>query len=827
MSEMTTTRSLNHGWHFRELHPAALPNTQTDRWLPAAVPGHVHLDLQRLGLIPDPFQQMYERTVQWVDEIDWVYQTSFTMHKQELSDTQHLLCFNGLDTIARVQLNNTLLGESDNMFIAHEFDVTGLLQEGENTLTVEFTSAERTGTERKATLFAQEGPEFAVYDRALMPRSFVRKAQYMFGWDWGPRLRSCGIWQDVELMRIPVARIANWSYSTSFDGEGGDGCRVTFQVHIEGENRSASHVAVTLTLDDMHISGQVEVHGPDSSVTLDLATAQRWWPNGYGMPTLYDVDIVLMADDEMLDRRRGRIGLREVELVREPDAIGETFFFRINGVPIYAKGANWIPADSFPARVMPARYRANLELAHAAGMNMLRIWGGGLYETETFYTLCDELGLMVWQDFPFACAFYPEDEAFAEAIRSEATAAIRRLRTHPSLVLYCGNNENQQAGYQHWFGPTPYSLGDRLYEEVLPAVVRAEDPTRPYWPGSPYGGDDPTDERIGDAHYWNVWHGAGDWIYYRDCNARFISEFGFASPPAESTLTAALAPTHLGVDTFGMRWHDKTSKGYETYLNFIALHYPMPTTLPDLVYYGQLNQAEGMKFGIEHFRRLRPHTMGTLVWQLNDCWPVQSWSWVDYNLHPKAAWYYARRFFAPLLVSIVRTNEHIEVYLTNDRRDPVVGTLELRAIDETGHISWHQEGQASIEALTSGVVMTGELPPEVLASAEHSIVYVRFSPLTGEPVDNSLLLVEPKELRLRPPHIQFEANQGVEPGTIELRFTTQTIALGVMLSLLDSEADWSDNFFHLLPGASTTITVTPTRPLQPEEVAARLRWRAL
>jgi beta-mannosidase len=832
-----STRLLNDGWSFRELDPAPMPFTDVSRFLPAQVPGHVHLDLMRLGIIPDPFERMYERTVQWVDEIDWAYRCTFAMSAEELDGARHILRFCGLDTLARVQLNGELLGEPANMFIPHEFDVTSALRTGANTLEVQFLSAQRAGEVRKAALLAAQ-PQLTVYERGLMPRSFVRKAQYMYGWDWGPCLRGCGIWQDVELVRIPAARVRDWAYVAAFSEQGA--CRVTVRVWVDG---AVSSAAASLTRGEACAQARAEVADGVAELALDVPAPERWWPAGYGEPALYDLTITLEQGGERADLVQARVGLRTVELVRERDAGGESFFFRVNGVSVFAKGANWIPADSFPARVTPERYRKHLELARGCGMNMLRIWGGGLYETEPFYDACDELGLLVWQDFPFACALYPDDEAAAAEIYAEAAAAVRRLRHHPSLALYCGNNENQMLAYYGLWGELPRVLGSHLYDEVLPRAVADEDPTRPYWPGSPYGsppsgtmpqedplaqfigdgtrrGPNPNSEAAGDCHYWNVWHGAGDWRHYTECSARFVSEFGFAAPPDGRTFEGALRSADLGVDTPAMRWHDKTLKGYETYLGFIALHYPAPTTLPDLIYYGQLNQAEGMKFGIEHFRRMRPHTMGTLVWQLNDCWPVQSWAWLDHRLRPKAAWYYARRFYAPLLLSLTATNGRLSAYLVNDGLAPVEGTLVVRALSSTGTVIWEVSQPARAEAVTSVQALEVELPAAVLAAADHSILHATFAD-----VENTLLLAEPKDMRLGVPRLRVTVSP--DGDSMRVRLEADELVLSVMLWLDGADAAWSDNFVHLLPNAPLDAHVWPATRIAPAEVAARLRWRAL
>jgi beta-mannosidase len=398
---------------------------------------------------------------------------------------------------------------------------------------------------------------------------------------------------------------------------------------------------------------------------------------------------------------------------------------------------------------------------------------------------------------------------------------VRRLRNYTSLALWCGNNENQWLASFGLFGRHPRVLGDRLYDEVFPAVVAEHDPTRPYWPSSPWGtGADPSGQHDGDCHYWNVWHGEGDWRHYTKCTGRFISEFGFAAPPDERTLREVLDDPQLAVDTPGMRWHDKTSKGYDTYLGYIALHYPMPATVPDLVYYGQLNQADAMRFGIEHFRRLRPHCMGTLAWQLNDCWPVQSWAWIDYRLRPKAVWYAAKRFFAPLLLSLVRTDDRLAVHLVNDSVDDRAGEVHLRAIDLDGKELWTWTAPAAIGAGASDQVADLVIPAEVLDASTHAIVHATF----GD-VDASLLLEEPKDLVLTAPRLTATTRE--RSGDLAVTLETDRLTLSVMLWLDGVDAVWSDNFFDVFPGEPREVRVRPETRLTASELAAKLRWRAL
>lgn len=827
-SLVTTERELAEGWTVRQIDPPSNRYSDASSPLPAEVPGHIHLDLHRAGVIPDPFERMYERAVAWVDDADWLYECTFLLSESEAAGgTRTLLRFDGLDTVAEVRLDGELIGSFDNMFVPNEIDVTGRVRPGERHLSVRFASAQRVGVERRDVLL-EARPELRVFQAGLTPRTMVRKAQYHFGWDWGPVLRGCGIWKPVTLVVVPRARIAGWRHDVAFDGSTG-GAEVT--VHVDADGPASTVRATLRRVGDP--SPVATVSAPVVSgkgvVALSVPEPERWWPSGYGAAALYDLEMTLLNDAEAVDVRRARLGLRTVELVTDTDTddAGATFHFKVNGVPIYAKGANWIPDDSFPARSTRERIHRLVRMARDCGMNMLRIWGGGLYESEDFYDACDELGILVWQDFAYACAFYPEDGEAAEVADGEARAAIERLRHRPSLALWCGNNENQWLGRLGVWGAVPRVLGDVLYDEVLPAAVADLDASRPYWPGSPCGGDEPNSQAVGDCHDWNVWHGAGDWRHYEECRARFVSEFGFSAPPALATLREFLDEADLGVDTPAMRWHDKTAKGYETFLGYIALHYPEPDTVEDLVYYGQCNQADAMRFGIEHFRRLRPHNMGTLAWQLNDCWPVQSWAWIDYRLRPKAAWYAAKRFYAPLLVSLWHAGGRANVHLVNDATEAVTGRLVVRAVDAGGVEWWRTEREITAQALSSVPAIDDPLPAEVVARAASLVLHASFAGTTA-----TALLCEPSELALPVPELEIidaatDAEASAESGSVRLTLRSDTIAVSLVLWLEGLDASWSDNFLTLLPGEPVDVEVEPPAAISRAELLDRLRWRSL
>ncbi len=837
-----TRQELKTNWRFTDLpRPGASPTTKLP-WLPAEVPGHVHLDLHRAGVISDPFYRLNERAVAWVDETDFVYATTF-----EVSDpvpAHAFLVFHGLDTVAEIALNGEDLGRADNMYIPHEFPVGGKLKPGQNTLTVTFASALRVGKERHAAWDAA-GNDTATSDWFHWgPRSFVRKAQYMYGWDWGPELLGCGLWQKVELVTVPVARITDWKYDVEFTDD--DKAIVTVTAEIERmpgleetpllflptipeeEGRSGAGFR---PMDVPQQSGKITL-----KAALELENPQRWQPyigslEYEGWSTIYNLNLSLYTPEEYVENQWHTIGLRTIELIREPDADGkgESFKFRVNSQDTYIKGANWIPNSSFPARISVEQLNTRIRQAKNAGFNMLRIWGGGLYESEDFYTLCDNLGILVWQDFPYACAYHPDTGEYADAARAEATAAVRRIRNHPCLALWCGNNENQMMYHDGWSPRPPRLLGEHLYNEILPALVAAEDPKTPYWPGSPFGGANPNDPNFGDCHNWDVWHGRGDWTHYTDNNARFCSEFGFASSCGLAAWDKCLAPEDKSPYSAAVRWHDKTRRGYEIYLGFIALHFPEAQTLEDLVYYSQLNQAEALKYGVEHYRRLKGRNWGTLFWQLNDCWPTQSWAVIDSEGEPKAAYFACKKFYAPVLLSLVRAGETVTAHLVSDLLSPLQGQIAWTLATLDGEALAEMTTDVTADANAAAVI--GEFSLSAAQGREREVyIYARFTSNDGlVSADNYLFLSEPKDLRRADPGLSVLVAD-TETYTFSITVSARRFAPYVWLRRTDNGPlpGLEDNFFHLKPGETRTLTIAKGDTLKTvEDLRGLLAVRAL
>jgi len=858
----TSSRLIDTGWSLKEASQEGRPAYSVLPSMPAQVPGHVHLDLMRAGVIADPFERMNERGVEWIDETGWVYETTF--HVDAILPGRTYLVFDGVDTVAGISLNGETIAHFDNMFVPHEVDVTSTLKQGENTLRVEFSSAAAVGRKRLAEWEAEGNPTTRLGTDCWGARSFVRKAQYMYGWDWGPVLRSCGLWRGVRLVNIPVARITSWRYDVTFmegDSKALVGIDATIERFVDAPLElfvSVCDVTAWGEPLDVDLPSPVSVIVPGSTkagshtvrATIEVSDPKRWWPNGTEnamdrAPHLYGIDLNLDSGAQEVDGVSGQIGLRTVELIREPDpdGKGEGFKFRINGVDLFAKGANWIPADSFPSRLpneaacaldpydQDSRVERLICLARDAGMNMLRIWGGGLYESEHFYELCDEQGIMVWQDFPYGCAYYPDTGVYADAAQEEAVAAVRRLRVHPSLVLWCGNNENQQMHWDQWCKPAPERLlGEHLYDEILPQVVAQEDPSTPYWPGSPSGVGDPGSCDYGDRHNWDVWHGRGDWKYYTQDRSRFCSEFGFASSCGLRAWDKTLAPQDRSPYSPVVRWHDKTRKGYDVYLDMVRLHYPEPLSIEDLVYFTQINQAEALTYGVEHYRRNKGRCWGTLFWQINDCWPVQSWAVIDSTIEPKAAYFAAKSFYAPVLLSHVVNGNKVDIHLVNDLLEPIKGKLSVVA--ETFDGKRIVDVECDVNAAANSACCVASYDMASIAGREHeAFVYVHFDGDHSPSADNYLFFAEPKDWRRPNPELKIDIT--LDDGVFEVAITAVKFAPYVWLRLSDDEnlfqagLDDGDNFFHVRAGTTHVVRLCAREGLSTvDELRSRMVVRS-
>ncbi len=610
----------------------------------ANVPGSIYNDLLNAGRIPDPFWRDNEMKVLPLMEKDWRYARSFEVSEELLKRDRVLLRCEGLDTLAAIEINGQAAGCADNMHRTWEFDVKGLLRAGENEISVTIASPTKFIREAYAAHHVEGTSD------ATEGFPFLRKAHCMFGWDWGPRLPDGGIWRDIELVAFDRARIRD----VLIRQRHADG-RVTLSVDTRiarcGGGRFRVEVNVTTPNGDCFFS-----NGAQCEIAID--DPQLWWPAGFGGQPLYHVEVRLFCEDVELDRWSNRIGLRTMTVCREkdPDGAGETFCHMVNGVKVFAMGADYIPEDNLLPRRSPERTRRLLEDARLANMNCVRVWGGGCYPEDYFYDICDELGLLVWQDFMFACAVYELTDAFDANIRAEFADNVRRLRHHPSLALWCGNNEMESFVDQGEWVTEKKQAADyiKMYEYIIPQVLKKEDPDAFYWPSSPSSGgsfDGPNDPDRGDVHYWDVWHGLKPFTEYRKFLFRYASEFGFQSFPCMATIESFTEPADRNPFSYIMEKHQRNASANGRIAEYLSQTYLYPTSFDAFVYASQLLQAQAMQYAVEHWRRHRGRCMGAVVWQLNDCWPVVSWASLDYYGRWKALHYYERRFFAPVLIS--------------------------------------------------------------------------------------------------------------------------------------------------------------------------------
>ncbi|TLN28256.1 glycoside hydrolase family 2 protein, partial [bacterium] len=655
------------------------------------MPGGVHTDLLALGRIPDPFVGDNEKRVQWVAEADWEYRRVFRADDDLLRAAQLWLVCDGLDTLATVRLNGVEVGRAENMYRQYRWDVRALLRPGENELSVAFDSPVRYCAAKQA-LRPMPG-----VSQAIAGGPHLRKAPCQFGWDWGPQLPPIGIWQDLRLEGYEGIRLEDVHFSQQHE----DGAvTVAARLSVQRWDEAPCESVLRLVAPD----GQtVEAHATltadeDGILRVVIDQPQLWWPNGYGQQPLYQASVELRRGDALLDRREYPLGLRTLELRQQPDEWGRSFTFVVNGQPIFAKGSNWIPADSFPTRITDDYLEGLIRAAAETHQNMLRVWGGGFYEEDRFYNLCDRYGILVWQDLIFSCSIYPLDEPeFLENLRVEVAENVRRLRHHASLALWCGNNEMEQ-GWVEWEWKDASLEGlkrayDRFFHHTLPEWCGAEDSATAYWPSSPSSGtpfENPNGQQQGDAHYWDVWHKRKPFTAYRNQYPRFMSEFGFQALPPLATIRSYADETEWNMTSYIMERHQKNDSGNQLMVTQMLDTFRLPKDFDSLVYLSLVLQAEGIRYGVEHWRRHPERISGTLYWQLNDCWPVASWSSLDYFLRWKALHYAARRFYAPLLLSIEDGAATQAVTVTSDLREPWEGTLRwsLETLDgqalETG-----------------------------------------------------------------------------------------------------------------------------------------------
>jgi beta-mannosidase len=792
-------------WRFKQ--------ADSSQWQDVKLPSSVHTALMQSGKIADPFYRDNEEKYQWIEEKDWEYETIFDVSSEVYAKKHIELKWGGLDTYAQVFLNDTLIFDASNMFRTWKCDIKKWLKPTGNTLHVYLQSpVNKPKADWDALGYVLPGGI----------RTMTRKAQYHYGWDWGPKLTGCGIYQKPEIQ--------------AWDDFILDDFRVTMRSYTPEKAQMVAHFTYRSDRDDVVMSRlkhtittevgdiKLQVGEHSDSVLFSIKNPKRWWCRGMGEQTMYDVKLELKAGFQVLDAARTRTGLRTVELVREKDTKGETFFIRLNGKPIFCKGANYIPLEVFNDQITPEKQRKMLKNALDANMNMVRVWGGGVYEDEHFYELCDEMGIMVWQDFMYACALYPGNGAFLKNAAAEAYEQVARIRKHPSVVLWCGNNENNEA-WHNWGWQMNFTEEQRtrlwqhyklLFQEILPTYVTNYADGVPYWESSPsYSRYNPKSLTEGDSHDWGVWHDEAPFSRFDTHVPRFMSEYGFQSFPSWSTIESFTLPEERYLDSKVMLLHQKHPKGNQLIATYMKRSYEIPKDFKQFTYVSQLLQAEGMRTAIEAHRRNKPYCMGTLFWQLNDVWPVASWSSIDYSGDWKALHFYARDAFAPAAIIPELKDDQLHLWAVADLPDTTKYTarIKIEALD----------GDDVYEQVIENVVVINESAKFVATINLKNALKGRKRPSVfavlslHDPISNALIhrrvmyLAEPKEMKLPAARLKVDVQKNGNDITVSLQ--SGQLVRGVQLNLPKADS-YSDNYFDLLPGEAKTVTIRTKSELE-------------
>lgn len=791
-------------------------------WSDAKVPGTIHQDLLNHNRIPNPFYGMNEEAVQWVENEDWMYRTSFVVTEEQLNRDAAVLELDGLDTYADVFLNGALILLSDNMFVGHKVPVKSVLRKGENRLLIRFRSAVKEALPQWET----NGFDYPADNDHSSKRVsiYTRKAPYSYGWDWGIRLATCGIWRPVRLVFSDVARIEDYyvrqaSVSAS---------KADVDNRLEITNVTSQPVSALLKVayhysanDTKEVQKQIELRPGENTVSLPVMidNPHLWMPNGWGEPSLYKFTASVSVDGVEVASQERQVGLRSIRVVMEDDEHGKSFCFEVNGYPMFAKGANFIPDDALLPNVTTERYKRIFEDVKAANMNMLRVWGGGIYEDDKFYDEADRNGILIWQDFLFACTTYPHDPLFLKRVEAEAEYNIKRLRGHASLAMWCGNNEIYE-GVRYWGWKNKYTSEafaemnrgyDILFRQLLPDMVKRFDSDRFYMHGSPYEANwgRPESWKIADSHNWGTWYGRKPFESFDSEIPRFMSEYGFQAFPEMKTIRTFAEEKDFELESPVMNAHQKATIGNALIKQTMGLYYKVPAKFEDLVYVGLVLQGQGMRHGIEAHRRNRPYCMGSLFWQLNDSWPVVSWSSIDYYGNWKAMQYQSQRAFAPVLINAIKEGDDLCVYLISDElqdRDDVRLTVELMDFDGKSHGKWTHSGKLS--ANTSMLFLKKRVD-EFLSKQDAATSFLRFTlkAKNGAALaDEVFYFAYPKDQKL--PEARIETSVKRRGEAIEMTLKADKLARDIFIEVPVQGVRFSDNFFDLLPGQRKKITIT-------------------
>lgn len=768
------------------------------REIRAEVPGTIYTTLLEKKLMPDPFYRMNELDATKLMDNSFLYVKRFTVQKEMIKGDHLYLRFDGIDTLAEIYLNGKFLGKTNNMHRIWEYEVSKTVIEGENVIGVKIFSPTK--------YIEQEEENCTVGGSrdAMKGYSHLRKAHCMFGWDWGPRLPDGGIFRGVSLTSYRYGRIHSW-YVKQYHNPGE--VVLSFDTEIEQYGNMPLKKKITVCAPD----GQI--FESDYGEDIVITNPKLWWPNGYGNQPLYEITVRLFTEEgEVVDEQVKRIGLRSMKMKLQKDAFGESFYHEVNGVAIFAMGADYIPEDNLLGRRSRERTYQLLKRAKETNANCIRVWGGGYYPDDYFYDICDELGLLVWQDFMFACSNYELTDSFEENIKQEIRENIIRIRHHACLALYSGNNEIEMQTLEKVFEPSRKQFYDyiKIFEYIIPKIVQKEDPMTFYWPSSPSSGgnfDVPNDENRGDVHYWDVWHGGKPFTEYRKFNFRYVSEFGFQSFPSVKTIASFTEEEDRNIFSRVMEMHQRNRSANGKILMYLAQTYLYPSSFKHLVYASQMLQLDAIRYGVEHFRRNRGRCMGAIVWQLNDIWPTASWSSIDYYGRLKALHYGEKRFFAPILISCEEKGELSErdtcidqvqqfetsarLSVANETMEEIQGTVEWELRNSNSDIIRNQRLVVTVPALSSEWLKKVEFPE---CDVFHEYLSYRFIMDEEVKSEGTCLFTAAKHFAFENPNLRYERNGET------LLIYSDAYAKGVEIDATDGDLVLSDNYFDMNAG---------------------------
>lgn len=806
-----------------------MKRTDKDNWITATVPGSVYNDLLNNELLADPFYRDNEYSALELSNYDYEYKKTFHITDSIIENEKLLLLCEGLDTICEVYINDKLILSCDNMHRTYEIHIKEFVVVGENTIRVLFKSPVEFVLRKH-----KENPLINSTD-AIEGISHLRKAHCMFGWDWGPKLPDMGIWRSISIVGYNSSRLDDVYITQNHDNG-----QVSLDVRVCVDNWSECPVVISTEITSPSgekFTKKITTSSKENHLEINIENPELWWPNNFGKQPLYDVKIEVSKDKNILDEKSLRIGLRTINVVREKDQWGESFTFNINGIDIFSMGADYIPEDNIIARCNKEKTEKLIKNCVDANFNSIRVWGGAYYPEDYFFDLCDEYGLIVWQDLMYACGTYDFNDDFKANIIEETIDNMKRIRHHASLGLWCGNNEQEVAwidwGWSEISSPKLKADYIKQYEVVLPELAKKIDPNTFYWLASPSSTgsfNDPNSENYGDMHFWGVWHGKQPFTDYRKIFPRYMSEFGLQSFPCLKTVESFTEPDDRNIFSYVMESHQKNGTGNEKILYYIGENYKYPKDFSSLLYASQLIQAEGLRYGVEHWRRNRGRCMGAIYWQLNDCWPVASWSSIDYFGRWKALHYAAKKFFSPILISACEEDTDVSLHVSNETVNTVSGTIKWTLLDSQCNIIKSNSLDVSVEALSSKEFINLDLSDVLDTIEKKRNSYLEFQFISNGNVMNSgtVLFVKSKHFDFKNPNLALEVLE--DENTFLINVTCDAFAKFVELDLTTNDAIFSDNYFDLSANTSKVITIKKSdlsAPLTLSEIKSELTVRSL